>query len=215
MSTSSNPTNTRTAVLQRAAACPLGDCPLNAALRQFPLKTHGNATSPYVLVGEAPGEASLKAGRPWSGPAGQALRKMFRAAAQRYDLTDLDLEDVFYLTDLVRCHPVRDGGGNRAPRAGEWRSCAPYLGDELAASPRPRIVLIAGYRNAERIATVLELSSVDFHGEGWRGGAGRVYRLQHPSPINPTSQTLPYRVSVTELFARVLADRLDLQGEAR
>jgi len=198
----------REQVLRRAASCPHERCPLNAKLRQFPLQTHGALGSPYVLIGEAPGESSLEAGRPWTGPAGQALRTMFNSACLRHDLTDLQLEDVFFLTDLVRCHPLRPGGGNRAPLAPEWRACAPYLAEELGAD-EPRVVLVAGYRNAARIKAALDVDTTDFHAVGWQGAGGRIYRFQHPSPINPTSKTLGYRVAVTELFSRVLSDRLD------
>jgi len=198
-------------VLARAAACPLGGCPLNASRRQFALDAHGDVRSPYVLVGEAPGGASLAAGRPWTGQAGLLLRRLFRAAAQRFDQPALDLEDVFYLTDLVKCHPARDNGANRAPRAAEWRACAEHLAGELAAQP-PRLVLVAGYRNSGRIAEALELESVDVIQEGWPAPPA-VVRIQHPSPVNPTSAQLDYRVAVTDLFARILADRRAAEGE--
>ena len=203
--------NARRKALEAARACSVAECPLSSAMEQFPVSAHGDLGSPYVLVGEAPGRLSIQRGKPFSGPAGVLLRDLLKVAARRYHLGQLDLEDVFYLTDLVKCHPGTPDGANRPPDRQEWTRCAAYLAREL--KPGAAMVLIAGYRNAERIQRTLGLESVDIHSQGWQGYDVPAYRFQHPSPINPYTKTVEYKVHVADLFSKVLVHRMEHGGE--
>jgi len=164
-----------------------------------------------MLVGEAPGRISLENRRPFSGPGGKLLRDMLSVASRRYEMKVPTLEEIFYITDLVKCGPMSPTGTNRPPVKEEWRACASYLAREIDIR-QSRLVLIAGYRNAERILDSLGIESVDFHKEGWKGLDVPAYRFQHPSPINPYTKTLDYRIHLTELFSRILVDRLENGG---
>ena len=92
--------------------------------RKFPRTALGRRDARFVLVGEAPGIASIENGRQWTGAGGMILRREIRRLG-------LDLEDLFYLTNAVKCWPAgrarsRQGRpGNRSPLATEARRCQP------------------------------------------------------------------------------------------
>ena len=94
--------------------------------RKFPASAVGRVDARFVLVGEAPGIASIVNGRQWTGAGGMILRREIRRLG-------LDLEDLFYLTNAVKCWPAasRRGGrgrpGNRSPLPAEARRCRPAL----------------------------------------------------------------------------------------
>ncbi len=110
--------------------------------RKFPATALGRRDARFVLVGEAPGIASIENGRQWTGAGGMILRREIRRLG-------LDLEDLFYLTNAVKCWPAAAGPassgrpGNRSPLASEARRCRPFLAAELEAL-RPEVVVAVG-----------------------------------------------------------------------
>ncbi|MHB0869567.1 MAG: uracil-DNA glycosylase [Chloroflexota bacterium] len=76
----------------------------------------GDPTSPFVIVGEGPGERDAMEGRPFVGRAGQLLDRLMAA-------TGLDRKEV-WLTNVLKRRPHRRRGD-------QWRSCPPKV-DELA-----------------------------------------------------------------------------------
>ncbi len=91
----------------------------------------GNAASGLVVVGEVPGAEEDVAGRPFQGPAGQFLDRMFASIG----LSRADM----LLTSLV---PWRPPGG-RPPTEAEVQICAPFLWRHLTLL-RPRLIVAAG-----------------------------------------------------------------------
>jgi uracil-DNA glycosylase family 4 len=153
--------------LQRdIAACRL--CSSLTPWRQFESNAYGTTSTGYVLVGEAPGYKSLVKRRRFTGPAGMVIRRALQQLAHpRYR----DLEDLFYLTDVVKCHPAAalQSTANRAPRRAEIHSCADHLLQEIHML-QPSIILTFGKIAAEAVATVKPLS--------------KVVAFPHPSPRN-------------------------------
>jgi len=101
------------AVMVRCTRCPL------ATSRTRVVPGEGPANARVMLVGEAPGEAEDRAGRPFVGTSGRLLDQMLAAAG-------LTRPEVF-IANVVRCRPP----GNRPPRAAELRACADWLRQEL------------------------------------------------------------------------------------
>ena len=91
----------------------------------------GVASAGLVVVGEVPGPEEDRAGRPFVGPAGQLLDRMFASIGLRR--TDM------LLTSLV---PWRPPGG-RPPTEAEVQMCAPFLWRHLTLL-RPRLVVALG-----------------------------------------------------------------------
>src|SRR5829696_9261490 len=75
----------------------------------------GTADARVVFVGEAPGAAEDRSGRPFVGNAGRLLNTVLEAAG-------LSREDIF-ITNVVKARPP----GNRDPRADEVAHHLPWL----------------------------------------------------------------------------------------
>src|SRR5437867_4105657 len=99
----------------------------------------GSARAPVVFVGEAPGAAEDREGRPFVGRAGRLLDLVLEEAGLRR-------EDV-YITNVVKARPP----GNRDPRADEVAHHRPWLDRELAII-RPRLVVPLGRHALARFA---------------------------------------------------------------
>ena len=148
------------------ASCRL--CSSLSPWRQFRSDAYGTISTGYVLVGEAPGYKSLEKRRRFTGPAGMLIRRALRQLTHpRYR----DLEDLFYITDVVKCHPAAgpQSISNRSPRRAEIRSCVTHLIREIHLL-QPSIIVTFGNIAAEAVAT-MEPSH-------------QVIAFPHPSPRN-------------------------------
>lgn len=120
--------------------------------RQFGLDAYGTTCTRYILLGEAPGYKSWKQRRRFTGPAGMLIRRALRQLAHpRYR----DLEDLFYITDVVKCHPATgpQWTSNRSPRRGEIHSCVNHLIQEIHLL-QPSIIVTFGKIAAEAVASI-------------------------------------------------------------
>lgn len=110
-----------------------------------PVLGEGDPYARLALVGEAPGEREVIEGYPFAGPAGRLLDELLeRAGMGRKD---------FWLTNVVKCRPVKEQGGrlnNRAPLAGETKAWLPLLLEELAIV-NPRLVVCLGATSARAL----------------------------------------------------------------
>ena len=79
----------------------------------------GDAYSPVVFVGEAPGEKEDLSGQPFVGRAGKMLDRLLAEEG-------LPRQSIM-VTNTVKCRPP----GNRRPKADEVLACSPYLEDDL------------------------------------------------------------------------------------
>jgi len=171
--------------------------------RKFSARALGRRDARFVLVGEAPGIASIGNGRQWTGAGGMILRREIRRLG-------LDLEDLFYLTNAVKCWPAAPAGGgqrrpgNRSPLASEARRCRPFLSAELAAI-RPEVVVAVG---AVAARAVLEqpVRLPDGHGRRYRADGREIWVLLHPANASRHPAVWPtYRDSVLALFGELAA----------
>lgn len=98
-----------------------------------------------MLVGEQPGDAEDRAGRPFVGPAGRLLRELLAEA-------EIRRRDV-YLTNAVTHFKWRASGTRRIhdkPNWSEIRACSHWLTLELAAV-RPSLVVCLGATAAQAL----------------------------------------------------------------
>jgi DNA polymerase len=105
----------------------------------------GRPTARLMAVGEQPGDAEDRQGRPFVGPAGRILEKAFAAVG-------LDRESV-YLTNVVKHFYFEDRGKMRIhkkPRARDVRACHPWLQAELELI-RPQVLLLLGATAAQAL----------------------------------------------------------------
>jgi len=80
----------------------------------------GSPRAKLVFVGEAPGRAENREGRPFVGEAGRMLTRIIENGM------GLNRQDV-YISNVVKCHPP----GNRDPEREEVNSCLPVLKKQL------------------------------------------------------------------------------------
>ncbi len=162
--------------------------------RKFPRVSHGTRRTRYMLIGEAPGAKSLDHGRPFTGPGGNLLRS---ALAEVGDARFPQLEDLFYITDMVKCHPQpsRPGSGaNRGPAAREVHACLGFLIQEIELV-RPRAIIGVGAIAARYLPRILSIIP---------GRAPELHLFPHPSPRN-TRQILAVHGTREAYFEALVA----------
>ncbi len=191
-------------VLDAAARCRA--CPTIAGYRKFPRPAHGRRDARFMLVGEAPGLASIERRRQWTGAGGLVLRREIRRLG-------LDLEDLFYLTNAVKCwpagpprpasrHPRRPT--NRSPLRSEATRCAPFLAREVAALD-PEVIVAVGAVAARAVAPVAVRLPED-HARRLAVDGREVIVLLHPANASRHPAVWPdYRASLLALFAELAA----------
>jgi DNA polymerase len=167
--------------------------------RRFGVGAYGNAATGYLLVGEAPGHVSWKKRRRFTGPAGMLIR---RALQQINHPRYKDLEDLFYMTDVVKCHPAppTNPASNRAPTRAEVEACADFLAREVKVL-RPSVIVAFGKAAAEGVTRALDLAS------GSCSRRPRVLLFPHPSPRN--QRTILKQYPSMRDFEQALADTFD------
>ena len=91
----------------------------------------GPSTAKMMVIGEAPGAAEAKTGRPFVGRAGRVLDGMLASIG-------LNKEQI-YVTNIIKDRPP----GNRDPRAAEIRRYQPFLEQEITIV-QPEIIVSLG-----------------------------------------------------------------------
>jgi len=91
----------------------------------------GNPDADIMVIGEAPGRTEDESGKPFVGPAGQLLDKMFAAI----NLS----EDSLYITNVCNWRPPK----NRNPTEAELTMCAPFITRHMELIA-PKLVVIVG-----------------------------------------------------------------------
>jgi 8-oxo-dGTP diphosphatase len=184
-------------ILSRVAACTA--CPTLRGYRQFPPGAHGRRDARFMLVGEAPGIASVENARQWTGAGGMLLRREIRRLG-------LDLEDLFYLTNAVKCWPRAPGRrpANRSPLRSEVIRCAPFLAAEIATLD-PEVIVAVG-AVAARAVTPAPVRLPDDHGRRLWVDGREIIVLLHPANASRHRAVWPgYRASLLALFAELAA----------
>ena len=130
------------ALKESARACEGCDLYLTATQTVF---GEGPAKARVVFVGEQPGDAEDRQGRPFVGPAGAVFDKALAAAGIERKLA--------YVTNAVKHFSFEPRGKARLhkkPRPGEVRACAPWLRAEMAAI-KPDVLVLLGATAAQSI----------------------------------------------------------------
>jgi len=104
-----------------------------------------------MIVGEAPGKEEDAQGRPFTGPAGRLMDRIWESVG-------LSTKD-WYITNIVKCRPIAQKGSGRenfTPKNIQRTKCRPYFEAEILLM-RPKIIVPLG---ATATATVLKQSKV-------------------------------------------------------
>jgi uracil-DNA glycosylase family protein len=134
----------RTLPALREAAAGCRGCPLYRDATQTVFGA-GRRSARLMLVGEQPGEAEDRAGKPFVGPAGRLLDEAMADAG-------LDSLEV-YITNLVKHFKFITRGGRRfhkTPTRAEVQACRAWIERELDAV-RPQVLVCLGATAAQSL----------------------------------------------------------------
>lgn len=139
----------------------------------------GPATAHVMVVGEQPGDAEDKAGRPFVGPSGHLLDHAFDAAG-------IDRDDVYVTNAVKHFKWAKDARTKRrihkTPSGGEVRACFPWLEHEIALV-KPRVIVCLGATAAKALLgrgfSVMKNRGIALE-SAW---APAVFATVHPSAV--------------------------------
>lgn len=100
-----------------------------------------------MLIGEAPGRDEDRQGRPFAGPAGQLLDRMF--AAIDLKRTSEDPTKSIYISNILPWRPP----GNRDPSTEEIALCLPFLLRHIELQKPQIIVALGGVSSKQLLDT--------------------------------------------------------------
>jgi uracil-DNA glycosylase family protein len=132
-----------------------------------------------MLVGEQPGDAEDRAGRPFVGPSGRLLDAALEAAG-------IDRDDT-YVTNAVKhfkWEAARESKRriHKKPTMAEVRACAPWLDEEIRVV-RPRVILCLG-ATAAKLLIGPTFSVMQHRGTPVMTAAGVLaFATVHPSAV--------------------------------
>jgi uracil-DNA glycosylase len=186
----------------RAAAGAAGSlAELRAALAGFEhceiKQGDGNPAARVLILGEAPGSEEDREGRPFVGPAGQLLDKMF--AAIGLSRTALDPAEAVYITNVMPWRPPQ----NRDPSNEEIAMMRLFVERHIALV-NPDVIVLMGNTPC---ATILETRGILKLRGVWAQALGKpVLPMAHPAYLlrNP--------IAKREAWADLLAIRERLGG---
>jgi len=149
----------------RVLACTL--CPLHET-RTNVVFGEGSPMADVLFVGEGPGEAEDRTGRPFVGPAGQKLDEVLSSVG-------IERSDV-YITNIVKCRPP----GNRVPGKDEMECCFPYLEAQIALIQPSLIVTLGNTSTQWLLPETPGITKSRGTFLTWRGGI-QLLPMFHPS----------------------------------
>ncbi len=197
----------------RAAAAECEGCPLFRAATQT-VFGEGPAHARIVVVGEVPGDAEDRAGKPFVGPAGKLLdRALAEAHLERRDLYLTNAVKHFYFEPSPSGdHEARRGKArlHKRPRPGDIRACRPWLDAEIDAI-EPRVIVLLGATAAQSLlGSSFRVTQHRGLLEERYGGAALVATL-HPAAV----LRAPDHEARERLFRDLVTDLRAAEGAAR
>ena len=148
-----------------------------AATRHSVVFGVGPCPSPFVFIGEGPGQQEDLRGEPFVGPAGQLLDDML-------SIIDLGRHNC-YICNIVKCRPPQ----NRDPLPAESEACMPWLREQFRLL-RPKIVVCLGRIAAQRMIRP-NFSVTKEHGQFIEKGGILFMGTFHPAALLRQPQNKP------------------------
>jgi len=166
---------------------------------KFPIESHGNIEPYAVLISEAPGKDSLDIKKYWVGAGGKILRECLPY--------ETELEDIFYLTDIVKCWP-NENSENRKPKDNEIENCSHFVIREINKL-QPKIILSFGGTSSSFLLK-REVKIKKEHGRiSQYNEETKIITLLHPSGIDRFMDRRVYKIQLALLFAKIKEHDLD------
>lgn len=145
-------------------------CALRSRCKR-PVPGVGKPTAKIMVVGQAPGWQEDRDGIPWIGDAGQFLTAALEFVGITHEL---------WLTNLVKCYPGRQQGGDAEPPPYAIAACRPHLQAEYDML-QPELIVAVGAvaMRAFGIKGGVRINAGKVFSTSW----GPVLVVQHPAGI--------------------------------
>ena len=173
-------------------------CELHKSSQHVCVMGRGNPHARIMLVGEAPGEAEGRTGKPFMGAAGQLLNRL---------LKEVDLLDQVYITNICKCRPPK----NRAPTLVERHRCIKlYLFSEIDII-KPDVIVALGKVAMSVLVTNKGVKRGEISWEKYRKTFVHVIPTWHPAyplhsglkqPIKDIRKVLAYAKELSDDLVR-------------
>lgn len=165
------------------------DCELHRTSSTVCVWGDGDDDAGVMVIGEAPGQAEAKTGKPFMGKSGEILREQLaRVGLGRA-----------YITNVVKCRPP----DNRTPTNDELKACRKYLDEEISTL-QPRAIIALG---ATASKAVLRKSKItQMHGQIEEKNGIVTAAIYHPAYVLRDPSKRPAFDQDLERFARYLKD---------
>ena len=173
--------------------------------KKFSPSAHGKSCAKAIIQSEAPGQKSISRSRKkmWTGSGGNKLRKTLK-------IFDHQLEDIFYITDVVKCQPPND----RDPTPTEIDNCSSFIRREIEIKT-PEIILSFGRyaldflsKNYKSIDQIPSGGITNLHNDDAylkiKFEKFIVIPLIHPSSANLHIEYAIYRTHLSKIFEKII-----------
>lgn len=153
--------------------------------------SRGNPKNRLMIVGECPGKVEDSTSKPFSGPAGVLLDKIW--ASIEWDTND------WYITNSCLCRPFMPKGSGRenyTPLKEQLEKCRPFL-DRQIELIRPKVIVTLGRIATETVCGVIGITMGKYRGKSLynmpKAQGAIVFPMWHPAyllrnPNGPAKQ---------------------------
>jgi uracil-DNA glycosylase family 4 len=162
-----------------------------------------------LLLGQAPGLHSDRAGMPFAGTSGRVLESWLQKAGFRPGA----LRRSLYLTSVTRCDPgrARSGQGDRPPSRAERALCARWWRGEIELM-QPTVILLAGKMAIEEFYPPTPLE--ELVGTWWERDGSKLLPLPHPSGVSRWLNNMAHRALLERALTQLSCWREELGLDA-
>lgn len=212
-------------VLNEVKSCQ--KCSTIIGYKKFPKASHGKTDSEFMLVSEAPGKKSIDKENEseikyWIGTGGKLLRSTLMKANEELEevktnnskdaLTNKELEDIFYLTDIVKCWPNKKDENNilknRKPNDLELTNCSPFLKREIETL-KPKLILSFGEPSTKYLLNQ-NINMENAHGKVFSyNNLTKVLVMYHPSNIDLHMKRTLYISQLKNVFKKIIENKIE------
>jgi uracil-DNA glycosylase family 4 len=170
------------------------DCELHRTTNNVCIwgQENGSGKPEVVIIGEAPGQAEAKTGKPFQGKSGQLLRE---------NLAKVELKNV-YITNVVKCRPPK----NDKPTPSQIKACRKYIDEELETFKGVPILALGATASK---AVLRKAKITEIHGQVFEKDGQTSAAIFHPAFCLRDPSKLPIFEQDLDRFAR------HLRGEKR
>lgn len=143
-----------------------------------PIIYRGNPKAKIMLVGEAPGLREEEQRRPFVGPAGELLDKIFSAIK-------MDTNEDMFIANSIMCRPtasIDSGKQNNTPTDEQLEACAPFL-ENLIKIIKPKVIIACGRIALQQLKKDSKVRLGDFEGKWDKYQNIDMFTMIHPAAL--------------------------------